>query len=104
MNLRGTIIPIIDLRVHFGLPAMASNKFTAIVVIKVDARVQGLVVDAVSDVLSIAAADVHAAPDLGSQVDASFIIGLVQREEKLVTVLDIVRVLASDGVHGASAE
>jgi purine-binding chemotaxis protein CheW len=102
MNLRGTIIPIIDLRVQFGMPETEYNQFTVIIVVKVDTRVQGLVVDAVSDVLGLASADVHPPPDLGSQVDVRFITGMLQREEKLVTVLDIATVLSSDGAHGAS--
>jgi purine-binding chemotaxis protein CheW len=104
MNLRGTIIPIIDLRAQFAMPEMEYTRFTVIIVVEVNTRVQGLVVDAVSEVLGLASADVHPPPDLGGQVDARFITGMVQRGEKLVTVLDIATVLAGDGAHGAPAE
>jgi purine-binding chemotaxis protein CheW len=104
MNLRGTIIPIVDLRVQFGMPETECSPFTVIIVVKVGPKVQGLVVDAVSDVLSLASADVHPSPDLGANVDARFIVGMVQREEKLVTVLDIATVLSIEGPHGASTE
>jgi purine-binding chemotaxis protein CheW len=96
MNLRGTIIPVVDLRQKFGLQAGEANAFTVIIVVKVGAKVMGLVVDGVSDVLNIPIADIQATPDFGSQVDARFISGMAKAGERLVVLLDIDRVLGSE--------
>lgn len=96
MNLRGTIIPVVDLRRKFGLQAGEANAFTVIIVVKVGPKVMGLVVDGVSDVLNIPIADIQATPDFGSQVDARFISGMAKAGERLVVLLDIDRVLGSE--------
>src|SRR5262245_48308588 len=66
MNLRGTIIPVIDLRARLGMPKADATQFSVIVVVRVSARVVGVVVDGVSDVLDIPASDVQPAPELGT--------------------------------------
>jgi purine-binding chemotaxis protein CheW len=103
MNLRGTIIPIIDLRTRFAMPETEYTRFTVIIMVKADTKVQGLAVDAVSDVLSLGGIDVHPPPELGG-VEARFIAGVVQHEEKLVTVLDVTAVLSDEGTRAASAQ
>jgi purine-binding chemotaxis protein CheW len=89
MNLRGTIVPVMDLRAKFGMAEAEYNQFTVIIVLTVGAKVMGLIVDAVSDVLNIPRADVQATPDFGAQVDARFISGMAKAGEKLVVLLDI---------------
>ncbi len=96
MNLRGTIIPVVDLRQKFGLQAGEANAFTVIIVVKVGPKVMGLIVDGVSDVLNIPIADIQATPDFGAQVDARFISGMAKAGERLVVLLDIDRVLGSE--------
>lgn len=96
MNLRGTIIPVVDLRRKFGLQAGEANAFTVIIVVKVGPKVMGLIVDGVSDVLNIPITDIQATPDFGSQVDARFISGMAKAGERLVVLLDIDRVLGSE--------
>jgi purine-binding chemotaxis protein CheW len=98
MNLRGAIIPVVDLRRTLGMPATARGPFTVIIVLAVGARVMGLIVDAVSDVLDVARADVHPTPDFGTRIDARFIQGLARAGDKLVVLLDVGRVLAGDEV------
>jgi len=98
MNLRGTIIPVIDLRAKLAMAEGQYNQFTAIVVLTVGAKTMGLVVDAVSDVLKIPRAEVQAAPDFGAAVDARFISGMAKTGEKLVVLLDIDRILGSEDV------
>jgi purine-binding chemotaxis protein CheW len=93
MNLRGTIIPVVDLRAKFGMPATEYTQFTVIIVVTVGAKVMGLIVDAVSDVLNIPKADIQATPDFGRRVDARFINGMAKAGEKLVVLLDIDTVL-----------
>lgn len=105
LNLRGTIVPIVDLRKKFGLPDVELTKFTVIVVVQIHGQptggghtgqkqTMGFIVDAVSDVLNVAGNDIQPAPELHGQVDTSFINGLARAGEKLVILLDIEKVLS----------
>jgi purine-binding chemotaxis protein CheW len=96
MNLRGTVIPVVDLRAKFGMPAVEYNKFTVIIVLTVGEKILGLVVDAVSDVLNIAPGEVRPAPDFGSRVDTKFISGVASVNDKLAVLLDINKLLSED--------
>lgn len=98
MNLRGSIIPVVDLRRTLGMPTAEYTPFTVIIVLHVGSRVMGLIVDAVSDVLDVARADIHPTPDFGTRIDARFIQGMARVGDKLVVLLDIDRVLAEDEV------
>ncbi len=89
MNLRGTVVPIIDLRSKFHMPTVPYNQFTVIIVVNVGSKVMGLVVDAVSDVLNLADDSVKETPEFGAGVDTLFIRGLAKSGDRLVTLLDI---------------
>ena len=93
MNLRGTIVPIVDLRAKFAMAQADHNQFTVIIVVTVGTKVMGLLVDAVSDVLNIPKGDVQPTPDFGGQVDARYINGMAKTGDKLVVLLDIDRVM-----------
>jgi purine-binding chemotaxis protein CheW len=93
MNLRGTVVPIIDLRGRFGMPEAEYNQFTVIIMVSVGARVIGLVVDAVSDVLNITKEQIENTPDIGGEIDTSFFQGMGKIGEKLVLLLNIDRLL-----------
>jgi purine-binding chemotaxis protein CheW len=93
MNLRGTVIPVVDLRAKLGMAAATYTPFTVIVVARVGQKTMGLIVDAVSDVLNIPVADVQAAPEFGGDVDAGYISGMAKAGDKLIVLLDIDRVL-----------
>jgi purine-binding chemotaxis protein CheW len=96
MNLRGTIIPVVDLRAKFAMMQAEYNQFTVIIVVTVGSKIMGLVVDAVSDVLNIPRTDIQDTPDFGAQVDAQFINGMAKAGEKLVVLLDIDKVLSGE--------
>ena len=96
MNLRGTVVPVFDLRLKFGMPPKEYDRFTVIVVVNVAARVVGLVVDAVSDVLDIAHRAIDTSPDLGASVDTSILQGIARNDDRLITLLDIDRVVGAD--------
>jgi purine-binding chemotaxis protein CheW len=98
MNLRGAIIPVVDLRLQFGMIEAEYNQFTVIIVVTVGTKTVGVIVDSVSDVLNMARADIQDTPDLGVQVDASVINGIAKAGEKLVALLDIDRVLGGDAL------
>ncbi len=100
INLRGTIVPIVDLRQCFGLQAIEYTPVTVVIVLKVvtknKSRIIGIVVDAVSDVYSLSAADMKAAPDLGDSINTDFIRGLVSVNKKMVILLEIDHLLSMD--------
>ncbi len=96
LNLRGTIVPVIDLRVRFALPEVDHTRFSVVIVLTVGTRVIGLLVDAVSDVLTVGAADRGAVPDLGGSVDTAFVAGMAKSGDRLITLLDVDRLVGGD--------
>jgi purine-binding chemotaxis protein CheW len=102
LNLRGTIVPIIDLRSKFGMPKIDYTRFTVIVVLVIKDRVTGIIVDAVSDVLNIAAKDIQATPQFGGNVKVDFINGIGKNGDKLVSLLDVDQILSSEDLDRTS--
>jgi len=106
INLRGTIVPIVDLRKCFGLDAIEYSPVTVVIVLKVSSKnghkVMGIVVDAVSDVYALADSDMRPAPDLGATVNTEVIKGLVSVNNKMVILLDIDRLLSLDSIPNLS--
>jgi purine-binding chemotaxis protein CheW len=98
INLRGTIVPIVDLRMKFGMGVTEPTAFTVVVVVNVRNRVMGFLVDAVSDVLDMNTKNIQPPPDMGSSVDITFIAGIGNAQDRLVTLLDIDRVLTEEEV------
>ena len=96
MNLRGTIIPVVDLRLKLGLPETAPTRYAVIIVARVAGRTVGLLVDAVSDVLDFQPDDVQLPPDLGFNVNVQFIRGVVCVENAVITLLDIAHLLGDE--------
>ncbi|MBL4866159.1 MAG: chemotaxis protein CheW [Pseudomonadales bacterium] len=103
INLRGVIVPIIDLRQRFGIASTEYGPLTVVIVLKVSKdnkdnkeRVMGIVVDAVSDVYSLSQSMMKDAPDLGEKVATRFLKGLATIEDKMVILLDINELLAID--------
>ena len=100
MNLRGTIIPVLDLRAKFSLAKTEYNRFTVIIVVLVGTKLVGVIVDAVSDVVHIPSADIQAAPDVVAQIETRFIRGMARAGVKPIVLLDIEKVI-SDGDFAA---
>lgn len=94
MNLRGTVLPVIDLRMKFHLPQVEYNKFTVIVIATVGKKTVGLLVDAVSDVLMVGRDEIRDAPDFGAAVDTRFINGVFQSREHLTVALNLEELLS----------
>ncbi|MFO0697995.1 MAG: chemotaxis protein CheW [Nitrospira sp.] len=103
MDLRDTIVPIVDLRTKFCMPTIEDTAFTVIIVVVLRDKVMGLVVDSVSDVLNIDKKDIQAAPQFASKVDVTFINGIGKSGEKLVALLDMDRLLTEGDVQVTSA-
>lgn len=94
INIRGSIVPIIDMRLRFNLEKKDYDATTVVIVLSVlregkEDRTMGVVVDAVSDVYNIPADDVKASPDFGTAVDTEFVTGLATIDDKMIIVLDI---------------
>ena len=97
INLRGAVVPVMDLLSRFGKPSSPIGKRTCIVIVEAgDAQVVGVVVDAVNEVLDIAPADIEPAPSFGSRIRADFIQGMGKVNNKFVILLDVNHVLALD--------
>ena len=88
VNLRGVIVPIVDLRLRLGQTAEYSS-FTVVIVLNVCNRVVGIVVDSVSDVLELRPDEIMAAPEIGSAIDTRFVTGLGKVAERMLILLDI---------------
>jgi purine-binding chemotaxis protein CheW len=95
VNLRGTIVPIVDLRLRFGCSSAEYNSFTVSIILHIGQRTIGTVVDSVSDVMEIQAEAIRPAPEMSSAIDAAYILGLAQVGERMVVLLDIERMLMS---------
>ena len=100
LNLRGSIVPIVDLRLRFALAGADYTALTVIIVVAVEAggirRDVGVVVDGVSDVIDVAAADVRPTPDIGNRAGSSFFTGLTTLGDKMVALVDIDRLMGDD--------
>jgi len=96
INLRGTIVPIVDMRIRFRLGVPRYDQFTVVIILNVAGRVLGMVVDGVSDVITLSAGQVKPAPEFGAALDTQYIIGLGTVEERMLILVDIER-LMSDG-------
>ncbi len=103
LNLRGTIVPIVELRTTFGMPTIEYTMFTVIVVVVVRDRIMGLVVDSVSDVLNISKKDIQAPPEFGAKVDVSVLNGIGKSGDKLVALLNIDRLLTEGELQEVAA-
>jgi len=93
MNLRGTVVPIIDLRARFSMMEKEYDQFTVIIVANIGSRVVGLVVDTVSDVLNIPTEAIAEPPELASSGETSCITGMGKLGERIVMLLDIARLV-----------
>ena len=93
INLRGSVLPVIDLAVRLGLPASEPEDRNVIIVVDVDSRSMGLRVDAVSDILMLTPDQLQPPPDVATSLDVRFVKALTVLEERLVRVLDLSLVL-----------
>lgn len=89
INLRGVIVPVVDLRQRFSSQSAEINAFTVVIVLRLGARTIGVVVDSVSDVLELPPESVKPAPNISSAVDAAYIIGLGDIGDRTLILLDI---------------
>lgn len=89
MNLRGAVVPVIDMRMKFGMPSAEYSRFTVIIVTNIGEKSIGLVVDAVSDVLHFSGSEISPPPDFGSGVDTTNFRGIARSGERFVGLLNL---------------
>ncbi len=95
VNLRGVIVPIVDMRIKFGLSNPDYNQFTVVIILNVAHRVVGMVVDSVSDVLQLSGEQIREAPQFGASLDAEYITGLGTVDERMLILIDIEKLMTS---------
>lgn len=95
VNLRGVIVPVVDLRIKLNCSSVAYNDFTVVIVLNVRGRVVGAVVDSVSDVLELTPGQINAAPEMSGAGDTSFITGIASTAERMLILMDIEALMSS---------
>lgn len=95
INLRGIIVPIIDLRIKFNLGKADYNELTVVIILSLSNRVVGVVVDSVSDVLTLNADQIKAAPSLSTSLDTRYIVGMGTVDQRMLILVDIERLMTS---------
>ena len=96
INLRGKVIPVIDLRMKFGLQEIEPTSETCIIVVNIEELLIGLLIDKVNEVLDIVAENIEPAPRFGTAIDTEFILGIGKIAESIKILLNIARVLSDD--------
>jgi purine-binding chemotaxis protein CheW len=104
INLRGTIIPIVDLRDRFGVGELTYDEFTIVIILNLEDRVVGIVVDSVSDVSRLTAQDIRPAPSFSAAVDTRYIEGLAETDDGMLIVLEIDGLMNDPGMELQSTE
>jgi purine-binding chemotaxis protein CheW len=95
INLRGTIVPVIDMRLKFKLANVTYDNFTVMIILNVARRIVGMVVDGVSDVIGLSAEQIRPAPELGRGVDTEFLTGIGALEKRMLILVDIEKLIGS---------
>jgi purine-binding chemotaxis protein CheW len=95
INLRGNIVPIVDLRVKFNIGNVTYDEFTVVIILNVAHRTIGVVVDSVSDVMTLAMDQLRDAPEFGAAFDTTYILGLGVMNERMIILVDIEKLMTS---------
>jgi purine-binding chemotaxis protein CheW len=95
INLRGTIVPIVDLRIKFQVGEAEYTPFTVVIILNIGHRIVGIVVDGVSDVITMASSQIRPAPEFSAAVDTRYILGLSTLDDRMLIVIDISRLMLS---------
>jgi purine-binding chemotaxis protein CheW len=95
INLRGIIVPIVDLRIKFNLSKVEYDQFTVVIILNLSKRVVGVVVDSVSDVLTLTPDQIKAAPSLSTSLDTKYIMGLGTIDQRMLILVDIEKLMSS---------
>ncbi|MDQ2989862.1 MAG: chemotaxis protein CheW [Pseudomonadota bacterium] len=98
MNLRGVIVPIVDMRIKFNLGTPSYDEFTIVIVLNLRGKVVGMVVDSVSDVTTLTTQQIRPAPDMGGVFESDYLIGLGTLDERMLILVDIDKLMGSPDI------
>jgi purine-binding chemotaxis protein CheW len=98
INLRGAVVPVIDMRLKFRMSEKEYDSFTVIIIVEVKERLIGMIVDAVSDVANVPVGSIQDTPHFTSKIETDFIQGIGQIEQNLVIILDVDTILSSEDI------
>jgi purine-binding chemotaxis protein CheW len=98
INLRGVIVPIMDMRIRFNLGTPTYDSLTVVIILHIADRTIGMVVDSVSDVITLAPEQIKPAPKMGTALDTDYLIGLGTIDDRMIILVDIDRLLSSDEI------
>ncbi len=96
LNLRGVVVPVVDLRERFDMEKKACDQFTVIMILEVSGRIMGLIVDAVSDVVTLAKEATKPRPNFSAGIGINFIHGMGVKDDKFIILLDVDKLLSDD--------
>lgn len=99
INLRGIIVPVVDMRIKFRLDKVDYNQFTVVIVLNVCGRVIGMVVDGVSDVIALTPDQIHAPPEFGSSLDMQYLRGMATMDGRMIILVDIERLMSANDME-----
>jgi purine-binding chemotaxis protein CheW len=95
INLRGIIIPVVDMRIKFNLGTPTYDQFTVVIILNIGGRIMGMVVDSVSDVTTLAPDQIKPAPEMGSAFNSDYLTGLGTVDERMLILIDIDKLMSS---------
>ena len=95
VNLRGIIVPIVDMRIKFNLGTPTYDQFTVVIILNINGRVVGMVVDSVSDVITLSTDQIKPAPEMGTALNTDYLIGLGTLEQRMLILVDIDKLMSS---------
>lgn len=96
VNLRGIIVPIVDMRIRFDLGTPTYDQFTVVIILNLGSRIVGMVVDSVSDVTQLAPEQIKPAPEMGTALNTDYLLGLGTVDERMLILLDISKLMANE--------
>ncbi|MGB6054768.1 MAG: chemotaxis protein CheW [Burkholderiaceae bacterium] len=95
VNLRGIIVPIVDMRIKFNLGEPIYDQFTVVIILNINGRVVGMVVDSVSDVITLTAEQIKPAPEMGTAFNTDYLVGLGTLDQRMLILVDIDKLMSS---------
>lgn len=98
VNLRGIIVPIIDMRIKFSLGTPVYDQVTVVIVLNIGGRVMGMVVDSVSDVITLTSDEIKPPPQMGTAINTDYLIGIGALDQRMLVLIDIARLMSADDI------
>ena len=95
VNLRGIIVPIVDMRIRFNLGTPVYNEMTVVIILNIAGRIMGVVVDTVSDVITLDPSQIKPPPEMGTAFNTEYLVGLCTHEERMLILIDIDKLMSS---------